>query len=51
MDPSEVGRFVRLTEDQADVRLLGIDSRSQDNWIIFAACTSKVGRDTLESQW
>jgi hypothetical protein len=51
LDPAEVGRFVRLTEDQPDVRLLGIDSRSPDRWVLFAACASKTGRDMLESEW
>ena len=51
LDPSEAGRFIRMTEDQPDVRVLGIDSRSPDNWIVFAACASRAGRDMLESEW
>jgi hypothetical protein len=51
LDPSEAGRFIRMTEDQPDLRVLGIDSRSPDNWIVFAACASRAGRDMLESEW
>jgi hypothetical protein len=51
MDPVEVGRFVRMAEDQPDVRLLGIDRRTPDRWTVFVACASRDGRDSLESEW
>jgi hypothetical protein len=51
LDPVQVGRFVRLTEDQPDIRLLGIDNRTADRWTVFVACASKTGCDLLESEW
>jgi hypothetical protein len=51
MDPSRVGQFVRMADDWPDVKLLGIDQRLPDHWLIFAACASRQGADMLESEW
>jgi hypothetical protein len=51
MNPTDVGRFLRITEDQPDVAALGIDKRKPDRWTVFVACASKTGRDMLESGW
>jgi hypothetical protein len=51
LDPAEVARFIRMADDQNDVRLLGIDQRTPDRWTVFVACASRDGRDMLESEW
>lgn len=49
--PSEARRFESMAADQPGVVLLGFDRSSVKQWIIYAGCTTKDGRELLESNW
>lgn len=51
LDPADVGKFERLSEDQPAVRILGIDRSTPDQWRVFAACATRATQDLLESSW
>jgi hypothetical protein len=51
IDPAKLAQFVGMADDRPDIRLLGLDKRDPDRWLIFAACASRQGADTLEREW
>jgi hypothetical protein len=51
MDPLRIAHFILIADDQPDMKLLGLDQRDPDKWIMFVGCATRDGRDMLESEW
>jgi hypothetical protein len=51
MDPAKLYSFERAFEDRREVRILKVDDKTPDCWIVYAACASEEVQNLLEDNW
>lgn len=51
IDPADLGRLKRWTEDDPALNFIGVDTSEPDQWPVEIGCASQRVRDAVEDRW